>query len=200
MGSSTSNEITGRRKSKSKQFEHYGCLSWQPAMPEGDNDELHDRMRLELLSLLETNGDPCKMKDLMKTTYSLQRRVINLGMPIAQIFEQWPLLDEPEYLFDHFRQLTGVDIASLLPATMHGKAHQIYNYFHKSNAANSCYLIKQTLLEVKAMMISTNSSKPLFYSMLFVVMAHFGEDQDNLLNFYPVSWIKFFYLRVEFSN
>jgi hypothetical protein len=97
MGHSTSIEKTGRRKSKSKQFEHYGCLSWQPAMPEGDNDELHDRMRLELLPLLETNGDPCKVKDLMKTTYSSQRRVINLGMPNAQIFEQWPLLHEPEY-------------------------------------------------------------------------------------------------------
>lgn len=185
MTSGTSDGKSDKGRSRCYQFQKYGCVMWHLALSEGENEESHEKMRQEILILLECQGDPSKMKHLMKLAFCAQRRIVNSGKPVVHVFEQWPLLDEPEYLLDHFQPLTGVDMALQFADAWRKKSYVIYSYVN--DTANNHQLLKQTLMDIKAAMTASNLTKTPFDGILFLLMAYFKEDSQNLINFYPVS-------------
>ena len=57
----------------------YGCVRWQPALPDGDTDNTVEQAGKQLCTLYETDPESTQIAYLMDMTFPFQRSTINAG-------------------------------------------------------------------------------------------------------------------------
>ncbi|KAF3702502.1 hypothetical protein EXN66_Car018190 [Channa argus] len=151
----------------------YACKQWQPELPTGESDAVHEEKRQILENMSQryskSGAERSDVSTLMKDTYYFQRKHINdaEALPVTVLKRKWPHLFVQKFLCAHFEELTGINIHQKLKQAMQecGRVD-----FFKSKPTNDC--VKRIL--------STEEHKIEPY-VIQLLLAHFRENQDGLL-------------------
>ncbi|KAI7811079.1 hypothetical protein IRJ41_010126 [Triplophysa rosa] len=156
----------------------YGCTRFQPDLPPEETDETVEQKRQRLDEIYHREGvngvERVEVKQLMETTFCIQRRQINaLPAPaITDLRGQWPYLFTQKGLYAHFELLTDINILRALELSMEECGRIIAEFF--SN--------KPSNADVRAV-LSLRSDLELFFFVIQLLMAHFSETQEGLILF-----------------
>ena len=121
---------------KRKAADSYGCVNWQPQLPE-EETEAAQMNKKEAMQKLYAEGkavyiqQTATVEELMDVTYPFQRKCINGPpvMPIYSVRDNWPFLFEPRYLFRHFEELVGIKITEVIPEALRTKVPRFMAYY-----------------------------------------------------------------------
>ncbi|KAL7386770.1 hypothetical protein ABVT39_013326 [Epinephelus coioides] len=153
----------------------YGCTSWQPDIAPGDTREHleEERNRMVELFLQEgvAGGERGEVNQLMKSTYSLQRHMINAtpAPTIGDLKKAWPFLFIPSGMLTHFKLLTEKDARRQLEQSLAEWGAPLVELL-KRKASNKDV---QSALPGEGVDVAS-STVPL-------LLAHFKEDKEGLL-------------------
>lgn len=99
----------------------YGCVNYLPKM--NDKDLYHLRQELAVEGTMEN----------WRESYPLQRHDIvewiEKGGKLQTLLDKWPLLGDPQYLFEHFQLLMGFSIVSVSENIMEVTAEQLVQFW-----------------------------------------------------------------------
>ena len=154
----------------------YGCVMWQPEMPENEDDSSMEEKRQRLLLILDEHGPNHtgdSLKELMASTYSFQSLNINQNPPleIKEIADLWPFLSVPRWILHHFAILVGFDPSARLKETLQTKGNMIKNYF--MTACDN----KQVKATVRRFVTCPKDLSE-EAGLLLMIMAYFGEEEE----------------------
>jgi hypothetical protein len=117
------------RKKRALIRDSYGCVNWGPSVS-NDQEEEQDRQRIELKQWYgQENPDWDKVYSAMEATFPLQRKHINGGALLGQLFSDWPFLLEQHVLLAHCKQLLGKDLRQAIDASFLKKAPRMLRFF-----------------------------------------------------------------------
>ena len=118
--------------STSNPSDSYGCVNWQPAMPEGEDEESLAAKQAELKDIHSREGPSGSSRghldELMKLTFYLQRQDINSKLPIDDLKQKWPFLFLQRWLCLHFLQLTDIAAFARMTESIERKGDRIIRY------------------------------------------------------------------------
>jgi len=182
---SVSSDAFPTSKQKSSASRQYGCSSWEPSFPSNETGDSLEKMRMHLVALFTTQPDSPEADTVMSTTFCLQRQMINSGMNVNDILQNWPFLGKSVQLTSHFLKLTNVDIAVRLRSAVELKAAMLYEFFSSE---------RQTNMELKRAVdkigvITMESHQYLHNGLFLLLMAYFRESTSSMISFQQV-WIR----------
>jgi hypothetical protein len=157
--------------------DYYGCVSWQPILPSGD-DLVDLKTKQTALKSLASDASPdmVLLKELMQQTYCLQREDINVGMNAAELQEEWPSLFTALGIETHFEQLTEIPLLVTMTSAMERKAATIVDFL--KSTSKKCTAVLLRLDEAKA---EFGNNSPMVVGVLLLLASHFGENVDSLV-------------------
>ena len=120
----------------SRKFDEYGCVDYQPLLPETETNESQEKKRLELSQLHnnEEQANEATCLDLMEQTYPSQRMVITAKKRnLVQLLKYWPYLSHGTFLIAHANRLLGKPLKEEWDTALLQKAKTITNYFKITN-------------------------------------------------------------------
>ncbi|XP_051174174.1 uncharacterized protein LOC127289931 [Leptopilina boulardi] len=128
------NEVSITRYGKNQ--DKYGCVAFEPALPEGETKE-SQMLKKTLLIQSFTLEKPITVEEeynLLAETYPSQRICINkremLNLSLSQILkEHWPHLSEKRHFLAHCSTLIGINVLSVWIENTSKKICIIYDYF-----------------------------------------------------------------------
>ncbi|XP_051526803.1 uncharacterized protein LOC127425148 [Myxocyprinus asiaticus] len=154
----------------------YGCTRFQPDLPPEETDESVEQKRQRMEDIYHRDGingsERAKVKQLVESTFCLQRRQINaLPAPaITDLREQWPYLFTQKGLYAHFELLTDIKVLRALEIAIEECGRAIVEFF--SN--------KPTNADARAV-LSLGPNLELSLCVIQVLMAHFSESLEGLI-------------------
>uniref|UniRef100_A0A672FUM3 Si:ch211-111e20.1 n=1 Tax=Salarias fasciatus TaxID=181472 RepID=A0A672FUM3_SALFA len=98
----------------------YGCTRFQPSLPPDETEDTVENKRLNLQEIYSREGlngaDRAEIKQLMETTFYLQRCHINVlpAPAMEDLKTKWPYLFSQRGLYCHFELLTDIPILRTL--------------------------------------------------------------------------------------
>lgn len=161
----------------------YGCTRFQPNLPPEETDETIEQKRQRMEEIYRRDGinggERAEVKQLLETTFCLQRQQINvLPTPaIADLREKWPFLFTQKGLYGHFELLTDIKVLRALELSMEECGRAIIEFF--SN--------KPTNTDVRAV-LSQRPNLEQSFCVIQLLMAHFTESLDGLILLVDVSY------------
>ncbi|KAK0154388.1 hypothetical protein N1851_003542 [Merluccius polli] len=142
---------------------------------EEEEDMSWPRQKLqEIYSREGINGaDRAEIKQLMETTFYLQRCHINVlpAPTIEDLKTKWPYLFSQKGLYSHFEFLTDIPVLRTLELAMEECGKAIVEFFKT----------KPTNVKVKEVPLSLGGDVELSYCVLQLLMAHFSENITDLI-------------------
>lgn len=104
---------TSRASPTQKMYLHdkYGCINFMPVdYPDGGSETTQEDKKV-LLQEKYKQRPKDGVEDLMKDTYTSQRKdIIENKMDVPDLQISWPHLSEEAGMFVHFKELTGISI------------------------------------------------------------------------------------------
>lgn len=177
-----------------KMLDSYGCINWQPKLPEGETPNSLEVKRQMLSTLFNREGphqaDTSRVDELMSLTYWNQREFINSSPPpqVSAIKEEWPFLFETRWLFSHFDTLTGIDILTRLSEALYGKGRRIVQFFFQQRLSWRGE-VASTLRELEDDKRTFEDANFVAISAMLLVMAYFKEEPSSLFILADVSTV-----------
>ena len=112
---------------KKKPRESYGCVSWQPLLPDvcSTLSEKIAEMKHKFLDGVPFDDD---IRANMKQSYALQRQLINGGTKFNDVKNEFLYLFSYISLLDHFNELIGMNANDVLSEAMRSKGLRVYKY------------------------------------------------------------------------
>ncbi|XP_075308529.1 uncharacterized protein LOC142369998 [Odontesthes bonariensis] len=168
-----------------KMLDSYGCVNWQPKVPEGETPNSLEVKRQMLTTLFNREGprqaDTSRVDELMSSTYWNQREFINSSPPpqVSAIKEEWPFLFETRWLCSHFETLTGIDILTRLSEALDGKGRRIVNFFFQQRLTWKGE-VTSLLRELEDDNRTLEDANFFAVAAILLVMAFFKEESSSL--------------------
>ncbi|XP_015122586.1 uncharacterized protein LOC107045011 [Diachasma alloeum] len=177
--------------------DEYGCVDYQPLLPEGETPSSQETKRKRLITLYQTSPDifEGEVKQLMNDTYPTQRGVINdcsRGSGLTQsVFQKWPFLNNDKVLVAHAQQLLGIEVNEIWRRNLR-KVTKIRNFF-KYEYVTKIFIakkkgielpdpfVKNTIKEEKRQSQNDTRSELSLTLVIFpLIVYYFEEDRDFL--------------------
>ncbi|KAL7831298.1 hypothetical protein SRHO_G00308010 [Serrasalmus rhombeus] len=155
----------------------YGCTRFQPDLPPEETNDTVEVKQQKLEDIYGQEGvkgsERSEVKQLMETTFCLQRRHINaLPAPaIADVRDKWPYLFTQKGLYAHFELLTDINVLRALEISMEECGKNIVEFF-KSKPTND-----------KVQAVLSENDVELSLRVIQLLMAHFEESIEGLVLF-----------------
>lgn len=152
----------------------YGC-SWQPDVAPGETRERLEKKQNRMVELFlqdgVAGGERGEVNQLMESTYSLQRRMINAtpAPTIGDLKKAWPFLFTPRGLFTHFQQPTEKDVRRQMEQSMIEWGTPLIEFFKKKPSKKAV----QSALPREGADVAS--------STVLLLLAHFKEAKEGLL-------------------
>ncbi|KAK3924841.1 Selenocysteine lyase [Frankliniella fusca] len=106
-------------------YESYGCVAWQPRIPEGESRESQERMR----GMAALDDSPDILPDLYDKTYWLQRTDINNRKgSLEEVLLLWPALKQTSFFLSHCAKLLGKDCREVWFESLQSQGHNLFKY------------------------------------------------------------------------
>uniref|UniRef100_A0A8C6V2R4 Uncharacterized protein n=1 Tax=Neogobius melanostomus TaxID=47308 RepID=A0A8C6V2R4_9GOBI len=163
----------------------YGCVNWQPALPQNKSSSSLENKRKEMVEIFTARGagaaETPRVAELMALTYALQRRMINSSpvLNVAAVRAQFPFLFTKSCLNEHFRTLTGVDLLPRLREALLNKGARIRTFFWSQNR-DQHQTRDQTRDLWRLLEWTDTDQRQTGLSALLLVMKHFLEREEAI--------------------
>nr|XP_008294160.1 PREDICTED: uncharacterized protein LOC103367799 [Stegastes partitus] len=142
----------------------YGCINWEPTfLPLSEAAESQQKKEEMKKMFKEMNYNTGDMKNLMQTTYYMQRKDINKEAGMATHTQELTNVG----LMESF--LTNVDKKGLL-------------HFLKNADAQKCKKVLDTLIKFQTERGELDGGSQDITQMVLLLLAHFGEQEDSLFH------------------
>lgn len=193
---------TSKRK-HSEAPQAYGCLNWNPPLPDGDSGANQLKVKDGLKKIMENtvrHWDWRRVKTMMEESFYLQRRNINgpseqpsrrkrrpgvldsdeeddateKAMTVPELLIEWPSLFKPKGMNHHFALLTGVDFFTQLDKFMADEGKILIDFLASKNTQHGRVRTEMTIQERRG-----NADAPLV-ALIRVLMMQFKEDASAL--------------------
>lgn len=131
--------LTGQdRPPKKKPSDSYGCINWQPQVPEDLAEATTCRQEMtEACSKPPSQWNLARLKHAMQVTFPLQRQGINGGSTITNLKQTWPFLFVREGIAWHYEQLMGRNCHETLLESLQDKAGKLLRYLFTVEAVKN---------------------------------------------------------------
>ncbi|XP_030609514.1 uncharacterized protein LOC115797156 isoform X2 [Archocentrus centrarchus] len=155
----------------------YSHTRFKPSLPPEETNETVEQKRQRLEEIYCQDDANVAEKDevteLMKVTFSMQRRQINTipAPAIRYLIGRWPYLFTQNGLYTHFELLTDIKVLRTLEVAMEECGQTILELF-----------IESTNPDVQAI-LSLGPNHELSFCIIQLLMAHFTEALDGLILF-----------------
>ena len=166
----------------------YGCISWQPDLPENETEDTLEEMRTELILLQQDpNRSAARIDTIMRKSYYLQWTIIIKGHAVQDVQEMWPFLFWQRWLCLHFKLLTGKPAYTLLLKAFEKRGEAMRKFFsHLAASGGAKKAVRTALMEIEAATQHTDSDVQA-PTLVYLVMAQLNEKLDNLILLADVS-------------
>ncbi|CAI9733695.1 Hypothetical predicted protein [Octopus vulgaris] len=183
---------SGNQKS-SKLLNNYGCINWQPLKLPPNETKWSLRMKQDLLrSIYSSKWDVEFVEKDMITTFFFQRKDINNGASITTLHKDWPFLFEEIGLMVHFKELTTIDMKSVINDFLNNsKVETIINVMKSLFLITNITDIEQilqTAANYKKCEKQNSENDINVALMMQLLMVYLGEDIQHLFPLVPVNY------------
>ena len=172
----------------------YGCVSWQPVIPEGVTEEALlavkkiDDIYKQGLTLTQQTYSEIQQRD---DGHILQRKCINAtpSPSMQDIHKEWPFLFWQRWLLVHFKTLTDVPLNTKLMESFASKGHRILAFFKSldsvSQRGKNVHKVLRQMEEAAGLV--ENADDVFAPGIIFTLMANFREDPKAMFLLADVS-------------
>ncbi|KAK3920796.1 Glucose-1-phosphate adenylyltransferase large subunit 2, chloroplastic/amyloplastic [Frankliniella fusca] len=145
--------------------EAFGCIQWDPSLPEGESEESLEKIRVDLKKtyrLSSKDWDWRVIKKKLQESYYLQRKLINSNAVVTQprkgnkkrrddgenndetaddfrtipdVKDKWPFLFTTHGMNIHFKQLTDVDLKTCISTFVAKEGNQLIDFLSTKGEA-----------------------------------------------------------------
>ncbi|XP_019118302.2 uncharacterized protein LOC109139344 isoform X2 [Larimichthys crocea] len=159
----------------------YGCINWHVKFLPLEETPETQREKKEKLKVMSQQPDanPLEVKDLMKATYYTQRKQVNLGEHVKQLFNEWPFWFEELGMAVHFKQLTGVDLIDTFSRNVDLKGKRLLNYLNIVCPTKSKRFL-QALTKLKMVRGEAIGCSEDLKEMILLLLSYF-DDQETAM-------------------
>jgi len=119
-----------------------------------------------------------QVQDLMDRTFCCQRYAINSQLPVSDVLEEWPYLGIKSTLLQHYKDLTDVDIESLLLAAVDNKASTIYEFCKGTRSKSG---VTEVLCDIDAEMNASGSNAAIRDGFILLILTSVREEISNMI-------------------
>jgi len=168
---------------KRRPKDSYGCVNWQPVIPE-ESDQL-EQAKEQLKELFHSGSQvsgESTIDDGMKLTYPLQRLLINSGAKLSDVQENFPYLFTSRNLLKHFAELVGHDPYSVLVSAFRTKTKTLMGYL-KSESYSGRSVPKSVFDDIESAH-SDDRERALLPGIVLLVITYF---KDTVEDFFHVT-------------
>ncbi|KAK3921011.1 DNA fragmentation factor subunit beta [Frankliniella fusca] len=166
-------------------YDSYGCVAWQPPLPEGETRKDQESKRAR--ALVEESS--VVLVDLMGKTYWLQRMDLNSRKgDLVDVLILWPALKDSTHFLMHCSTLLGKDCNGIWYDTLRSQGHILFKYFDdycsitKSTPHNQEQLrkLKDFSEQGHTAVSEVRSKQPLITSMFMMIMIYLLDKIDSI--------------------
>ncbi|KAL2097021.1 hypothetical protein ACEWY4_006228 [Coilia grayii] len=159
----------------------YGCINWHVKfLPLEETSETQQEKKEKLKVMAhKPDANPQEVKDLMKATYYTQRKQVNLGEHVKQLFDEWPFWFEELGMAVHFKQLTGIDLIDTFSRNVDLKGKRLLNYLNTVCPTKSKRFL-QALTKLKMVRGEAIGCSEDLKEMILLLLCYF-DDQENAM-------------------
>ncbi|KAJ8681971.1 hypothetical protein QAD02_017763 [Eretmocerus hayati] len=173
-----------KRAALNRNNDEYGCVNYDPKLPENETTESQEQKRKKLLDMFHNGvlGDSKECESLLKATYPTQRSLINaIDRDLDAIFSEWPHLTDASSLIKHSSWLLGKDVYEEWNVRVILICDEMRRYFksmmHKTRKMER---LNQLCSEYLSAMETFRSVEPKFSVVFPLLMLSLGEDTSHL--------------------
>lgn len=168
----------GSDRVKKKPKDAYGCVGWQPDLPEitGDIDQKIAFLHHIATQKEEDEWPHDEVEQAIRDTYPFQRHDVNSKMTMALCRQKWPILLTCSGLRAHFNHLVGFDVKERLSEQFHERIPKILHFFQEIPKKNS---VQMHLLQEISHRKGADKEVQLRGTML-LIMDELNEDSSQL--------------------
>ena len=130
----------------------------------------------------EKNYTAEDVKELVKSTYYMQRKDINKGTGIEKLCQEWPFLFHEAGMEGHFQHLTGVNLIETFFANVDKKGRCLLNFL-KTVSAQKHKQVLDSLLKLQTERSQSSGCSEELTEMVLLLLAHFGEKEEHLFHY-----------------
>ena len=172
------------KKSRPKK-DQYGCVRWQPILPENETQDTQEIARKSLLQYHNTSSTDINMiSTIMSQTYTTQRLLINSTALIHQIEKSWPYLFQRTYFIEYANELLGINLLSVWNDSLK-KVPSLMSYFRTLRKKNES--IDKLFSQLEEVIVRQQNRMPELSALVLLLCTYFGEQESQILNYYDVS-------------
>ncbi|XP_046886263.1 uncharacterized protein LOC124474307 isoform X2 [Hypomesus transpacificus] len=155
-------------------------VNYLPPYPAGENEEIQEQERIQLLTEVRKRDNSKVIKDKMGKTFAHRRNeIVNQSPSIEDINARWPALFEASQIQDEFYRITMVHLESKFMAKLDEYTPKLLNLYQAKGGAMGLRL--QAILLKAPTNPNTNVTRAVVIRCLVVYL---GESLDHLLKEY----------------
>ncbi|MED6288679.1 hypothetical protein CHARACLAT_029000 [Characodon lateralis] len=118
------------------------------------------------------------VKELIKSTYYMQRKDINKGTSILKLCQEWPFLFHKTGMAEHFQQLTGINLMEVFFTNLDKKGERILNFLKTVLAQKENQVLESVLKLANEKGRSSGCTE-----MILLLLAFFGEKEEHMFHY-----------------
>lgn len=166
-----------QKKRKTSIEDSYGCIEFNPELPQGESAVDQEQKRAELVKLYSlADREDSEIIRLMDETYPTQRSCIISQIQIISVVEGFPFLKERAYVTQHFMRLTGKNVAEAWTSFGNDKLELLIAHLTELRNFKKNKQAAETLITTcKEACDLDRSSMPKSVSIFPLMIHYFGE-------------------------
>ena len=116
---------------KRKAADSYGCVNWQPQLPDEETEAAQMSRNFMQRAKLCTSSRPQLWRSwwMSPIHFKGSASTVLLEMQIYSVRDNWQFLLELRYLFQHFEELVGIKITEVIPEALRTKVPRSMTYY-----------------------------------------------------------------------
>ena len=145
--------------------------------------QVRERAQKELCNMYFSTGLTQKAEHMMAVAFPHVRQTVMSETSVKEIIDLWPFLGVPKVLLQHYKQLTGEDIESVLYHAVQIESQVIYDY---SMISKSSVEVKKITSDI-TQAVQSFGQQALHDGFFLMLMTFPKDDANKLVQFFEVT-------------
>ncbi|KAK3929753.1 DNA excision repair protein ERCC-6-like 2 [Frankliniella fusca] len=167
-------------------YDSYGCVAWQPRIPEGESRESQERM----WGMAALDLSPDILPDLYEKTYWYRRTDINNRKgSLEEVLLLWPALKQTSFFLCHCAKLLSKDCREVWFESLQSQGHNLFKYLEDfatttketNHNRGQLHALQQLAAEGQSAVKETRARTPLITAMILMVISYFSDKRDTIM-------------------
>ena len=159
----------------------YSCMNWELKCMSLNETEVPEEQTGKLKSKAK-EVSPEEVRTLTKLTYFSQRKDVNKGASIHQLFENWPFLFQEVGMGVHFKELTGINLKEMFLTSLDKKGGRLLN-FMKTIGAEKKKQVMQAVEKLEVIRGQLEGYSEDIKDMVLLLLAYVSEKEEMMFHY-----------------